>query len=102
METSTLDFQKDVIEASKRIPVVVDFWAEWCGPCKMLGPMLEKLASDAGNTWRLVKVNTDEHPQLSSEYGIRGIPAVKMFYNGSVSAEFVGALPEAQVKKWSL
>ncbi len=100
MENVTLDFQKDVIEASKTTPIVVDFWAEWCGPCKMLTPVLEKLAGEPNGTWKLVKVNTDEHQQLSVEYGISGIPAVKMFSDGQVIADFVGALPEAQVRSW--
>jgi len=100
MENVTLDFQKDVIEASKNTPIVVDFWAEWCGPCKMLTPVLEKLAGEANDTWKLVKVNTEEHQQLSVEYGISGIPAVKMFSDGKVIADFVGALPEAQVRSW--
>ncbi len=100
MENVTLDFQKEVIEASKTTPIVVDFWAEWCGPCKMLTPVLEKLAGEANDTWKLVKVNTDEHQQLSVEYGISGIPAVKMFSDGQVIADFVGALPEAQVRSW--
>ena len=100
MENVTLDFQKDVIEASKSTPIVVDFWAEWCGPCKMLTPVLEKLAGESNDTWKLVKVNSDEHQQLSAEYGISGIPAVKMFSDGKVIADFVGALPEGQVRSW--
>jgi len=100
MDTSFTDFQKDVIEASKATPIVVDFWAEWCAPCRVLGPVLEKLASEANEKWKLAKVNTEEHPQLAMEWGIQGIPAVKMFYNGEVKAEFVGALPEYQVRKW--
>ncbi len=100
MENCTLDFQKDVIEASKTTPIVVDFWAEWCGPCKMLTPVLEKLAGEANGAWKLVKVNTDEYQQLSVEYGISGIPAVKMFSGEKVIADFVGALPESQVRSW--
>ena len=100
MENVTLDFQKDVIEASKTTPIVVDFWAEWCGPCKMLTPVLENLASEANDTWKLLKVDTEEHQELSVEYGISGIPAVKMFSGGKIIAEFVGALPEDQVRSW--
>lgn len=100
MEQETLDFQRDVIDASKASPVVVDFWAEWCAPCRMLGPVLEKLASEANGAWKLVKLNTEEHPQLALEFGIRSIPAVKMFHEGRVIAEFIGALPETQVRKW--
>jgi len=94
------DFQREVIAASAETPIVVDFWAEWCAPCRLLGPVLEKLASQADGTWKLVKVNTEEYPDLAMQYGIRGIPAVKMFYNGQVIAEFIGALPEAQVRRW--
>jgi putative thioredoxin len=100
METTVLDFNKDVIEASKRTPIVVDFWAEWCAPCRILGPVLEKLAAEANGKWKLVQVNTEQHPQLAMQWGIQSIPAVKMFYNGQVQAEFVGALPEYQVRQW--
>lgn len=102
-KTSTsapFDFYRDVVEASTGKPIVVDFWAEWCRPCKVLGPILEKLAGEANGGWRLVKVNTDQNPQLSRQYGISSIPAVKMFYNGQVIAEFVGAWPEGRVKRW--
>ncbi len=94
------NFQEDVIEASHDLPVVVDFWAPWCGPCQVLGPILEKLASNAGSSWKLVKVNSDEHQDLARQYGIRGIPAVKMFSKGEVVDEFTGALPEFSIVKW--
>jgi thioredoxin 1 len=100
MQQITESFRNDVIETSFRKPVLVDFWAAWCGPCRVLSPILEKLARESSGAWRLVKINTDRYPELSQEYRIRGIPAVKMFVNGAVAAEFVGALPEAAVKKW--
>jgi putative thioredoxin len=97
---NNFDFQRDVVAASTEVPIVVDFWAEWCAPCRVLGPVLEKLASQANSAWKLVKLNTEEYPQLAMEYGIRSIPAVKMFHNGQVIAEFIGALPETQVQRW--
>jgi putative thioredoxin len=100
MEFEVQDFDKDVIETSRTTPVLVDFWAPWCGPCRVLGPVLERLASEANGTWELVKVNTDQHPEVSSSYGIRGIPAVKLFVEGAVHDEFTGALPEYAVRQW--
>lgn len=95
-----MDFQKEVIDKSREIPVVVDFWAPWCGPCKVLGPVLEELAGDNQGKWELVKVNSDEFPDLSAQFKIKGIPAVKMFDQGEVTAEFVGALPKVQIESW--
>ena len=96
----TDDFEKDVIARSHEVPVLVDFWAEWCGPCKVLGPVLERLARHSGGRWELAKLDTDRHPAVSARYGIRGIPNVKLFVDGQVVDEFVGALPERTVEEW--
>src|SRR5580692_5144509 len=94
------DFERAVLEQSKIRPVVVDFWAPWCAPCRVLGPVLERLEAQAQGLWRLCKINTEAEPQLATEYKISSIPAVKMFHNGKVIAEFVGALPESQLARW--
>ncbi len=94
------DFETDVIERSRQLPVVVDFWAEWCGPCKVLGPVLEKLAAEDAGRWALAKVNTEVFQEEARRYGIYSIPNVKMFFSGEVIGEFVGALPDYSVRQW--
>lgn len=91
MAYDIVDFQKEVIDASFEKPILVDFWAPWCGPCRVLGPVLEKLAVEESDKWTLAKVNTDENQEVSMQYGIRGIPAVKLFVDGNVVNEFTGA-----------
>jgi putative thioredoxin len=94
------DFEADVIQRSHQIPVLLDFWAEWCGPCRVLSPVLEKLAGQSIGEWVLAKVNTEELPDVAAQYGIRSIPSVKLFHQGRVIGEFVGALPERNVVQW--
>jgi putative thioredoxin len=96
-DTTTQTFVKDVIEESKRQPVLVDFWAPWCGPCKQLTPILEKVVKAAKGKVKLVKMNIDEHPAIPGQMGIQSIPAVIAFVNGQPADGFMGALPESQV-----
>ena len=96
-ETTTQGFMKDVIEESKRQPVLIDFWAPWCGPCKQLTPILEKVVKGAKGKVKLVKMNIDEHPAIPGQMGIQSIPAVIAFVNGQPADGFMGALPEGQV-----
>ena len=96
-DTTTQSFVKDVIEESKRQPVLVDFWAEWCGPCKQLTPVLEKAVKAAKGKVKLVKMDIDKHPAIPGQMGIQSIPAVIAFVNGQPADGFMGALPESQV-----
>jgi putative thioredoxin len=99
-DTTTKDFLKDVLEASKQVPVMVDFWADWCGPCKQLTPIIEKVVKAAKGKVKLVKMNIDHHPEVAGQLGIRSIPAVIAFKNGQPVDGFMGALPESQVAQF--
>ncbi len=99
-EVSAETFNADVIDASFEKPVVVDFWAPWCGPCRQLGPVLEKLAGQAEGAWTLAKIDIDENPSIAARYGVQSIPAVKAFRDGKIAAQFVGAQPEATVSRF--
>jgi putative thioredoxin len=98
IDTTTQAFARDVIEESRKRPVLVDFWAPWCGPCRTLGPIIEKAVAATKGAVRLVKMNIDDHPSIAGQLGIQSIPAVIAFQNGQPVDGFIGALPEAQVK----
>ena len=98
LNTTGQTFQSDVISASHEVPVLVDFWAPWCGPCRALGPMLERLEQDSAGRFRLVKINSDENPELSAQFNVRSIPYVVAFVDGRPVDSFVGVLPESQLR----
>ncbi|MDR5780231.1 thioredoxin, partial [Caballeronia sp. LZ065] len=100
METTLATFENDVINASMLAPVLVDFWAPWCGPCKTLGPMLEKLEAEAAGKWKLVKVNVDENQELAGHFQVRSIPHVIAFAEGRPVDQFIGVLPEGQLREF--
>jgi putative thioredoxin len=99
-DVTEADFQREVVERSHAVPVVVDFWAAWCGPCRMLGPVLEKAVAARGGRVELVKVDTDANPRLAAAFRVQGIPDVKAFADGRVVSQFTGAQPPAQVERF--
>lgn len=100
IEVNDNNFQEKVIKRSEDIPVLVDFWAPWCEPCKVLSPKLEEIAEDYNGKFVLAKLNTSKNKRVASKYGIRSIPDVKLFKNGEVVAEFLGALPAKRIRTW--
>jgi thioredoxin len=97
-KVSDADFEAEVLKATE--PVVVDFWAEWCGPCKMIAPALEEIAGTLGGKVKIVKLNVDESPQTAQKYGIMSIPTLMMFKNGELASRQVGAAPKQKLEQW--
>lgn len=98
IKVSDASFQNDVLNSKK--PVVVDFWAEWCGPCRMIAPSLDELATELEGKVTVAKVNIDENPGIPQKYGVRGVPTLMIFSQGQVAATKVGALPKSKIKEW--
>jgi len=98
VKVTDASFPQDVLNSSE--PVVVDFWAEWCGPCRMIGPALEEISNEMAGKVKIAKLNVDENPQVASQFGIRSIPALMMFKNGQVVAQKIGAAPKGDLAKW--
>ncbi|MBC9032037.1 thioredoxin [Sphingomonas sp. JC676] len=96
--TTDASFDTDVLQSDK--PVLVDFWAEWCGPCRMIAPALEELAEELGEQVQIVKLDIDENPDAPTKYGVRGIPTMILFKNGQQAATQVGAMPKSAIKQW--
>ena len=97
-KTSDASFETDVLKAAE--PVVVDFWAEWCGPCRMIAPALEEISGQLGDKVKIVKLNVDENPDTAAKYGIMSIPTLLMFKNGEISSRQVGAAPKQKLQQW--